>query len=340
MNKKTFIRRTHGLRLVLAAAYSIGISLFVVQAKSAPVMASTAPARSPAALQADALFWRTFHAGDYAHLQTSLEAETGAHLRAPGDSITTAHVAFLHIWRISERARQARVAPTITDDAVLARSYFQRALAQSPHDARLQGFLASAMLAQAGIEHDPILRKQAMGTMQQAIKAWPAFNLFTAGYVMSNLDPASAGFKQALAWQWDNLDVCARDKVDRRQPDISRLSGRIKAMPVSARDHRACNDTAIAPHNEEGFFLNMGDMLVKSGDWQTARTIYAAARRSPGYASWPYRDVLEQRVVDAQANVARFNHPSHPGSQPPVRMMFNSAFSCMACHQQQAQTRL
>lgn len=327
-------RQTRGVRVVLAAACSLAVGLGMVQAKS---VASVTPARSPSSLQADALFWQTLHAGDYAGMQPALEAETGAHLRAPGDGITTAHVGFLHIWRISERARQTRPAPSITDDALLARSYFERALAQSPDDARLQGFLASSMLAEAGIEHDPLLQQQGMRTMQQAIKAWPAFNLFTAGYVLSNLDASSAGFGQALAWQWDNLDVCARGKADRRQPDMRRLSDRIQAMPAGARDHRACNDTAIAPHNEEGFFLNMGDMLVKSGDWQKARSIYAAAKRSPGYASWPYRDVLEQRIVDAEANVARFNQVIRPGANPPsVRMMLNSTFACMACHQQSA----
>lgn len=336
MNMKISFRLTHGLRLAIVAACSLAVSLAVVQAKTTPAVAPVVPARSPAALQADALFWQTFHAGDYAHIQASLEAETGAHLRAPDDGATTAHVAFLHMWRISERGRQARVAPSITDDAVLARSYFERALAQSPHDARLQGFLASAMLAEAGIQHDPLLQQQAMGAMQQAIKAWPAFNLFTAGYVMSSLDASSAGFKQALAWQWDNLDVCTREKVNRRQPDVARLSDRIESIPADARDHRACNDTAIAPHNQEGFFLNMGDMLVKSGDWQTARTIYAAAKLSPGYANWPYRQVLEQRIADAQSNVARFNEASQPGSNPPVRMMLTSTFSCMACHQQKA----
>ncbi len=280
------------------------------------------------------MFWQTLHHGDYAHIQAVLEAETGAHLRHPGDATTMAHVGFLHIWRISERVRQGSVAPTVTDDAVLARSYFQRAVNQVPGDARYQGFLASAMLAEAGIQHDPVLQRQAERTMRGAIKAWPAFNLFTAGYVMSGLDATSPGFQQALAQQWRNLEVCAREPVERHQPDIVRLAARIEALPVDARDRRACNESAIAPHNQEGFFLNMGDMLVKSGDWQTARRIYAAAKSTPGYASWPYRRELEQHINDARTNVARFNAVVPPGSTPPARMMLHSTFACMACHQQ------
>lgn len=279
------------------------------------------------------MFWHALHSGDYAHIQATLEAETGAHLRDPGDSTTTAHVGFLHIWRLSERARQISVAPTVTDDAVLARSYFQRAANRMPDDARYQGFLASAMLAEAGIQHDPELKQEAALTMQRAIKAWPAFNLFTAGYVMSSLDAANPGFQRALAWQWSNLDVCARESVDRHHPDIARLATRIEALPADTRDRRACNESAIAPHNQEGFFLNMGDMLVKSGNWQTARIIYAAAKSSPGYASWPFRLELEQRIIDAPTNVVNFNAVVQPGRKPPARMMLNSTFACMACHQ-------
>lgn len=322
--------RSRGLKLAVLAVGSMIISLTLMQ--SAATAQQPAPTRSAAALQADKLFWHTFQGGDYDHLQRSLEVSTGAHLRDPSDAVTTAHLGFLHIWRISERARLSSMPPTITDDAELARSYFQRALARSPGDARYQGFLASAMLAEAGIERDPALRAEAMATMQRAIKAWPAFNLFTAGYVTSNLDASSAGYRQALAWQWDNLDVCAREKIDRRHPDIARLSARVESMPKQARDRRACNNTAIAPHNEEGFFLNLGDMLVKSGDWQGAQRIYAAAKRSSGYADWPYRDVLEQRIRDAPANVKHFNATTPPGSKPTVPMMLGSDFSCMACH--------
>jgi hypothetical protein len=111
------------------------------------------------------------------------------------------------------------------------------------------------------------------------------------------------------------------------------LAARIEAMPADARDRRACNESAIAPPNQEGFFLNMGDMLVKSGDWQTARVMYASAKSAPGYACWPFQHELEQRIADAAANVARFNAVTPPGSAPPARMMLNSTFACMACHQ-------
>jgi hypothetical protein len=95
---------------------------------------------------------------------------------------------------------------------------------------------------------------------------------------------------------------------------------------------RVCWNSWIAPHNLEGFFLNMGDMLVKSGDWQTAQKIYANARLSKTYAAWKYQSVLEDRINRAQENVAAFN--AKGGDKSMARMMIDSEFSCMACHRQ------
>ena len=102
---------------------------------------------------------------------------------------------------------------------------------------------------------------------------------------------------------------------------------------------RACWNSWIAPHNFEGFFLNMGDMLVKAGDWQTAQKIYANARLSPGYAQWKFSPTLESRIVQAQGNVSAFNAPPRGTLRPDAAtvdavVMNQSRFACMACHQQ------
>ena len=74
-------------------------------------------------------------------------------------------------------------------------------------------------------------------------------------------------------------------------------------------------------------------MLVKAGDWKTAQKIYADAKLSPTYAQWKYRGVLEQRIANAEANVAAFrtSDPKRDGASS--RMMFVSTLSCMGCHQ-------
>jgi hypothetical protein len=252
------------------------------------IAVASAPSKKPVkgrtakAVQADSLFWRTLHGGDYEHISDALDTLTAAYLQTPGEAVTAAHIAWLHIWRIAESARLPSPPATITDDAVLARKYFQEAVRLDPSDARYLGFLASATLMEANIHEDAKLTRQGYYTLLSAIKAWPEFNLFTAGYVMS------------------------------RQP---------------AESPRVCWNSWIAPHNLEGFFLNMGDMLVKAGDVRTARKIYANARLVPEFRTWRYAGVLEARIRDAEANVAAFNAPKG-------RTMIATEFSCMACHQQ------
>ena len=98
---------------------------------------------------------------------------------------------------------------------------------------------------------------------------------------------------------------------------------------------RACWNSSIAPHNDEGFFLNMGDMLVKSGDWKTAQIVYANAKLFESYKGWQFKDILEDRIKNAEHNVAEFRRELPKGGAAPNQPtnMFQSRFACMACHQ-------
>ena len=278
--------------------------------------------RSAAALAADQLFWHTFHGGDYKAIQPALEAGTAAYLQTPGDAITASHIGWLHIWRVAERARVPAAPATITDDVILARRYFEESVRLEPHDPRTQGFLASAMMSEGQVEGDARLTLRGYLAMHDAVRAWPAFNLFTAGYVLSDRPLQSAQFREALDDQWKNLDACAGSRIDRSHPGFSKFMDKIK-------DRRACLNTSAAPHNIEGFFLNMGDMLVRTGQWRLAQEIYADAKLSPQYAAWPFGAILEDRIRNAQRNVVPFGS----GGDRTNPLMVDSAFSCMACHQ-------
>jgi hypothetical protein len=125
---------------------------------------------------------------------------------------------------------------------------------------------------------------------------------------MSRLPADSPRFKEGLEWEWRNLDVCVGERIDRTNPDYSKYL----ALETKQGPKRACWNSRIAPHNLEGFFLNMGDMLVKSGNWQKAQKIYANAKRLPDYATWRFDQVLETRIAQAQENVMAFNgHRAH-----------------------------
>jgi len=308
------------------ALLMLGGCAFMAEQTAPAKQASTQ--RTEAARQADALFWKTFHGGDYDGASKALEALKAAYLQSPTDAESAAHIGFLHVWRLAERARLAATAPSITDDAVLARRYFDEAVALNPGEPRYRGFQASMMLAEASIHQDEKLRRRGYYAMLDAVDAWPEFNLFTAGYVFSGQPADSPRFKEGLVMQWRTLDLCSESTVDRRNPDFAAYM----KLQTTLGPKRVCWNSWIAPHNFEGFFLNMGDMLVKSGDWAMAQKIYANARLSSTYASWKFRPVLESRIERAQANVAAFNVPG-PGAAGDAVMMGQARFACMACHQ-------
>ena len=82
----------------------------------------------------------------------------------------------------------------------------------------------------------------------------------------------------------------------------------------------------------------MGDMIVKSGDPKTARSVYAQAKLAKGFATWSYKDVLERRIGQADENVALFRAPPKRATQEPMekerRIMFETPFACTGCHQE------
>jgi hypothetical protein len=324
INKKTFL--IIAILLIIAMGTLVLTNTDRIAVQLAPKK-QAAKSRSETATKADELFWQTFHNGEYEKIPRALEVLTAAYLETPTDAVTAAHIAWLHNWRISERARMDSVPVTITDDTMLARRYFQEAVKLDPSDARYLGFLAGHTIAEGNLHKDEKLTREGYFMLLDSIKAWPEFNLFTGGYVMSRLPADSPKFREGLEWQWRTLDECIEGKIDRANPDYS------KYMSLETREgkKRACWNSWIAPHNFEGFFLNMGDMLVKSGDWQTAQKIYANAKLSKEYASWKYQAVLDDRIKQAQDNVALFNAPNET---PKARIMINSEFSCTACHQQ------
>ncbi|MGB7212352.1 MAG: hypothetical protein WBC97_06940 [Gemmatimonadales bacterium] len=315
------------LTMVVALTLLIGV-LVALNYRSLAIWSAPAKrkiaTRTPAAMAADSVFWQTFHGADYDQIPHAVEMLARAYAATPNDPVTAGHLGWMHLWRIAEHVRNDTASAAIIEEMLLARRYFEESVRLDPSDPRTLGFLASVRMGEGSIQHDERLTRRGYFTMLDAIKAWPAFNLFTGGYVLSGAPANSAQFQEGLEWQWRDLDVCAGRKIDRTNPDFTSLLSQV-------HDVRACLDTWIAPHNAEGFFLNMGDMLVKAGDWRTARTIYANARLLPGYRTWAFAPVLERRIQDAEANVARF---SGTDPDPKTGMMDGSSFSCMACHQQ------
>jgi hypothetical protein len=84
------------------------------------------------------------------------------------------------------------------------------------------GFFGAATLAEGTIHKDEKLIRGGYYILVESIHAWPEFNYFTAGFVMSPMPADSAQFQEGLEWQWRNLEECVNEKVDRKNPDYAK----------------------------------------------------------------------------------------------------------------------
>lgn len=274
-----------------------------------------------------ARFWKTLHGGNYQDLSEVINELTLAYLNHPNDPQLAAYLGFAHAWKLTERQREKKIPPDITDEIVLSKKFFSDAVELNPNDARLKGFLGDMQLVSGKTFGNEREQVKAYFQLKRAISLWPEFNYFTAGYVMSTLEPNSKYYSEALEWQWETLNLCAETEVSRIDPDFSPYM----KLQTDFGVKRVCWNSWIAPHNFEGFFLNMGDMLVKQGDWKTAVKIYKNASLSEGYEKWPYRKMLEERIKHAKENVMNFRmkKPDSPDKQ----ILFDSGRGCVVCHQ-------
>lgn len=311
------------------------LALSVLFASCAALAVATAPAKQPAvdasprAAEATRAFWESFHAGRYQDIPALLEQHTGAYLLHPRDATIAHHTGFLHMWRIAESARLGTPPPNVTDAMTLARTYFAQALKLEGGNALVRGFWATTVLAEGAIHQDERQVREGYFALEDAVAAWPELNLFTKAFVLAQTPHDSPQYAEAVDTFWRNVEVCG-GRQDRANPDFSAMA----TAPPGVDPRKAiCFNTWKAPANFEGSMLVFGDLLVKQGQVEPARKVYASARASPRYAQWPYRAALEARLAAAEENVAHFR--VEPRQQPVLERKFitGSPLSCTVCHQ-------
>ena len=74
-----------------------------------------------------------------------------------------------------------------------------------------------------------------------------------------------------------------------------------------------------------------GDLLTKKGDFELARVMYEYAKTSKNYASWKYKDVLEDRLSNIPTYHENFLKPM---TEQEPRYHPVAEWSCVVCHEQ------
>jgi hypothetical protein len=80
--------------------------------------------------------------------------------------------------------------------------------------------------------------------------------------------------------------------------------------------------------------MNLGDMIVKKGDSETAKKIYQIAKTQSDFKTWPYKDILNRRIANAKKNVNQFRRKIlNSENFKENTILIYTPFSCMACHE-------
>ncbi|MCW3105385.1 MAG: hypothetical protein JWO09_3825 [Bacteroidetes bacterium] len=283
-------------------------------------------------------FMDHLHQGNYDSIPSILNSLYEGLNRNPQDAQLNADLGFVYLWQFSERGRKAPVAG-IEKSIYLSNYYFREAIKYNPADPRLKGFQSATEICQGALSKDLDQIYRGYSDAYAAIKEWPQFNKFALSLVSSQLNKNSFFFRQAINYQWELIDDCSCKSLEKAEV----LRSADKVFPELIRElektqdpliKRACWNTTIAPHNFEGFLLNFGDMLVKQGNFDEAHTIYSAARLSPTFAEWAYRDVLEKRISEMKENRKAFvKRPELLVMTDDRQIFINSVLSCTGCHQ-------
>ena len=319
--------RRHRVALAALLVLVVGTACDDLAVKFAPKKTAKV-SDSELSKRAHAYFLDSLSSGSYENLPEATRLLTAAYLQNPRDASISFHLGMAHLWRVAERSREPVRDPTITDHLILADKYLSEARKLDPSDARIPGFEGSVKMALGSIHQDEALKRRGYFILKDGMKAYPEFNFFTMSFVLSNAPRTDSKFNDAVDYAWKNVDLCVGHPVGRTASDVKHLAAAFPAAIAGGSHDRACQNPPSAPHNIEGFLLHMGDILVKKGDVDTGREIYALAKAAPTYSSWPYASVLDARIEQADARAQAFA----AGAQPAPELMFQSPYACTGCH--------
>ena len=288
-------------------------------------------------------FWNTLEHGHYHKIESCIEQLKSLYLKNPNHSEVALLIAHAHFWRVAERYRLGSMpSPNITDDLIIAERYFLEAKQLNPSDQRINGWLAGVQMSLSKIHDNPKQMRKAYILGKKSIRAYPAFNHFSIAYLFSNHSHEDSLFQRAIDSFYRSINIATHrrtDKVDFDLREYLHLQDTEKNLNIK----KAVWNGPKAAHNVEGFFLIMGDFLTKAGKKQEAMVAYKNAQHMPSYASWPYKELLEDRIQNIDTNIERFritseaiqHNPNFVNSytfEPKKSMVFNSN-NCTVCHQ-------
>jgi hypothetical protein len=284
-------------------------------------------------------FWKVYHGNDYDAIpQVQKELERAIQLD-PDNPTLYALLGATHFWHVGEWTRDPDPKAgenVLPQDMPTAASLFQKAqdldyYSQHPigyiSDDHLSGYLGITTVHVGQQYGDPSLIAKGDKLLDFSVYQFPEFNNFNR-WAAYNTDPKdSRTYQKGLDSLWQAIDACIGMQIDRTNPDMKPY---LQVVTSVGRKKACWWEGDIAPYGFEGLVLNLGNGLVKAGQVDAARVMYANAKYAGNYWTWPYRDVLETIAAsDLNARAALYVADANPQNAPPLSVPNRS---CVYCH--------
>jgi hypothetical protein len=265
-----------------------------------------------AAHPATETFWVALSTGNRAARNDAIAALDAAAKEHPAEEQLALLLGLAHLWRLAEPL------PAETSDlevqlesATKSRSELERAYALCPTDHRIPAWLGPVMVRTGRVLGDQSLIDQGLAVLQQGIDNYPEFVLFSKLLVFADEPPGSPDYQHALSAVEDNMAAC----------------GDVIHAPSS---DPACANGGTAVHNIEGAAVFLGDAFAKGGKKDRARSVYTQAKSGPGYAAWPFKAIIDERLANLDVRIAAYG--TADVTDDPSAMWLEPT-QCAVCHQ-------
>jgi hypothetical protein len=284
-------------------------------------------------------FWMIYHGNDYDAIPEVQKELERASQSDPNNPTLYALLGATHFWHVGEAARDKNPNAdrnVFLQDMPTAAALFQKALDldyYTPHpigyvnDDHLPGYLGITTVHTGQEFKDVKLIAKGEQILDFSAYQFPEFNNFNRW--AAHLDDArdSETYTKALESLWQSIDTCIGTPIDRANPDMKPYLSLVTGV---GRKKACWWQGDIAPYGFEGLILNLGNGLVKAGQVDAARVMYANARYAANYETWPYRDVLETIAAsDLTARAALYAPGANSTNAPPLHVPNRS---CVYCH--------
>ena len=323
-------------RAILLAALSGIVLLAMTGFSGLPTDDGDHQADKEASRAAIERFWSVYHGNEYSAIPQVQAQLQDAIERDPDNPTLYALLGATHFWHYGEYKRDSNLnLSVLQQDLPNAVGLFGQALEldyYSKHpigyinDDHLPGYLGITTVHLGQQNRDPSLIAKGDQMLDFAVYQFPEFNNFNR-WAAHNTDPKdSDSYKKALDSLWQALDACAGATVDRSNPDLKPY---LYLQTAVGRKKACWSEGTIAPYSYEGFMFNLANGLVKAGQVDAARVMYANAKYADNYSTWPYRSYLEE-VVNSDLNArAALYADNNAANDPPLGVPNRG---CSYCH--------